>query len=144
MLSQAKTFLRFLRKYFNDYGGVDAVIGSPLMWLAIILTATSYRSWLHRDWPDTSIAIIPNLIGFSLGTYALLFSLISPRVKSALKALKNAKDIRYFDEMNATFFHFIFMQMIALVWALAYKQNLFVDIARAISIKFPCKIDMFP
>lgn len=120
------------------------MVGSPLGVIAIIISVVSYKSWLRPDWPSLTISIIPNLLGFSLGTYARLFSLISPRVRLALRSVKNSRSISYFDEMNATFLHFIFVQVGAMCWAVLYSQSLFYDASLLIAKIMPSKYNLFP
>ena len=135
--SQIQTFRRHCRKYFRDYGGWPAVLGSPFLIMAFAMTTISYGSWNDEKWTDDVIQVIPNLLGFSLGTYALLFSLISNPIKNALKKLKNRNGVPYIDELNATFFHFILMQVSAFVWAYLYKQTALTDLVLFIFQKSP-------
>ncbi|HXG99133.1 MAG TPA: hypothetical protein VNI79_01825 [Sphingomicrobium sp.] len=74
-------------------------------------------------------SLIPSLLGFSLGTYAILFSLMTNRLKKSLRAVVNDGGVPYLREINATFFHFIFIQVIALIWAVASKSSLIFDLA---------------
>lgn len=120
------------------------MFGSPLGVIAILISTVSYKSWISPDWPALTISIIPNLLGFSLGTYALLFSLISPRVRLALRSVKNSRDVSYFDEMNSTFLHFIFVQVGAMCWAILYSQSLFYDISLLIAKIMPSEYNLFP
>lgn len=143
-LKQTRTFWNFLSRYLRDYGGWDAIFGSPFFLVACALSAVSYHSWINASWTSLSLSILPNLLGFSIGTYALLFSMISSRMKKALKALKNNRDITYLSEMNATFFHFIFVQVITITWAFMYDQTLFYDIKLFIAERFPQNFDLFP
>ena len=81
MASQIKPFISRLRRYFCAYGGWGAILRSPLFLLATLLTGLGYGSWFDGDrWSDLSQSLIPNLLGFSLGTYAILFSLMTGRV----------------------------------------------------------------
>ncbi len=142
--SQTKVFFRFLKKYLNDYGGWRSILRSPLFIFSVILSLASYKTWLKTDWPETALSVIPNLLGFSLGTYALLFSLISPRIRLALKTLKNRNGVSYLDELNATFLHFILVQIICFLWSYLYIQTLFSDLAIIISEIYPSNFDVFP
>lgn len=121
--SQLKTFRKQISRYFRDYGGTKAIFGSPFFIFAIFISILSYGSFMGGSWPTTVISIIPNLLGFSLGTYAMLFSLMSGRTKLALKKLKNDAGVSYLDEVNATFFHFIFVQIITIIWAYLFQQD---------------------
>jgi len=142
--TQLSTFAKYLRRYFSDYGGYKAVVGSPLFLTSLLVGLISYRSLREENWPELAFSIIPNLLGFSLGTYALLFSLISPRIRLALRSLRNDRGTKYLDEMNATFLHFIIAQVICILWSFLYRQSLFFDISSAISGIFPSRVNLFP
>ena len=124
-----RTFFRIIRRYFADYGGWRGLMLSPFLHGGILVSAVSYPMWMSAKWPDSVTNIIPSLLGFSLGTYALLFSLMSNRMKQALKHLKNKAGIPYLDEINATFFHFILIQTICLSWAVLMRSSAVYDIA---------------
>lgn len=123
------TFARILKRYLADYGGWTGLALSPFLHLGVLVSALSYNIWSDPKWSDTVTSIIPNLLGFSLGTYALLFSLMSNRMKQALKALTNKAGIPYLHEINATFFHFIFVQTFALIWAVLMRSTVLWDVA---------------
>ncbi|NSL24925.1 hypothetical protein [Agrobacterium tumefaciens] len=127
MFKQWKTLYRWLRRYFHAYGGVAGVLGSPIFGVAVIVSALSYSIWLSPTWVDKVDSLIPSLLGFSLGTYAILFSLVSARLKGALRALKTGSGVTYLESINATFFHFIMVQVVTLVWATLFKGSWFFD-----------------
>lgn len=93
----------------------------------MIVSALSYSIWLSPSWVDKVDSLIPSLLGFSLGTYAILFSLVSARLKGALRALKTDSGVSYLESINATFFHFIMVQVVTLVWATLFKGTWFFD-----------------
>lgn len=143
MSSQITTFTKRIRQYFFAYGGWSAVLRSPLFWLAFGVTILNYSSWFRDDWIATTQALIPNLLGFSLGTYAILFSFITSKMKRALKTVKNPQGISYLDEINATFFHFIFVQVLALLWAFIFRGTLLFDLAKIAITSWPHAMDVF-
>ena len=127
MASQFKPFISRIRRYLSAYGGWEAIFRSPLFLISLALTAIGYANWLNDQWSSVSQALIPNLLGFSLGTYAILFSLMTSRLKRALKSVRNDRGTSYLDEINATFFHFIFIQVSALLWAFVYRGTALRD-----------------
>lgn len=127
-VGQVGAFRKRLEQYFDAYGGWRAVVGSPLFLLSAGITLLSYDNWLRHLWVDQTFTLIPSLLGFSLGTYAILFGLITSRLKRALRAVKNARGTSYLDEINATFFHFILVQVLALMWAFLYAGTWMVDL----------------
>ena len=106
-----KIFVARLSKYLHNYGGWPEVFASPFFNLAFVIALANYQLW-QSDWVKLSQSLIPSMLGFSLGTYAILFSIISVKLKRALKEVKNERGIPYLHEMNATFFHFIFVQVL--------------------------------
>jgi len=124
-----RTFLRNLRRYFTDYGGWRGLALSPFLHLGVLVAVVSYPIWTTQKWIESVTSIIPSLLGFSLGTYALLFSLMSARMKQALRHLRNRAGTPYLDEINATFFHFILIQTICLSWAIVMRSSVMFDVA---------------
>lgn len=144
MASQLKPFTSRIRRYFRSYGGWSAIFRSPLFLVALGATALGYGNWWSSDkWAGTSQSLIPNLLGFSLGTYAILFSLMTGRLKRALRAVKNDQDVAFLDEINATFFHFILVQVCALLWAFLYQGAALYDLVQAIQPSWPCIANLF-
>lgn len=131
MLSQFRPFLKHLRRYFAAYGGWPAIAASPFFLFALFVTIVSYNNWMAKDWAETTKSLVPNLLGFSLGTYSIIFSLVTARVKRAMKSANGPTGASRLEELNATFFHFIFVQVIALLWAILYEGTALTDLSLA-------------
>lgn len=134
---QFKPLFKRLRRYFVAYGGWSAVFGSPLFLASVGIAAVSYGYWITPKWIDLSYMLIPSLLGFSLGTYAILFSLITNRMRKALKFVKSSSGVSYLEEINATFFHFIFVQIICIGYSFLFGGVDFYSIWTVISREFP-------
>jgi hypothetical protein len=80
MFGQWLTFFRWLKRNYRSYGGLRGVIASPFFGIAIIISALTYSKWIEPGWIDKAESLIPSLLGFSLGTYAILFSIMSGRL----------------------------------------------------------------
>lgn len=130
------TLLHWLRRYCRSYGGIRGVLTSPFFGLALLITGLSYSQWLTPEWIDKAEALVPSLLGFSLGTYAILFGIMSGRLKGALRHVKSTDGISYLERINAIFFHFIFIQVICLIWAFMYQGRWLVDLASALSAHY--------
>lgn len=126
--TQTEVFLKRIKSYFHSYGGWNAIFCSPLLHLSFFLTVINYSTWISGTSHNLVITVIPSLLGFSLGTYAILFSLMTNTLKRALKERKNEKGVSYLQEINATFFHFIFIQILTLIFSLAIKSTLIGDV----------------
>lgn len=116
------------KRYWRDYGGLISISTSPQFHISILVTALTYNIWVVPRWVELSTSIIPNLLGFSIGTYALFFSLLSENMRSGLQYLKDNRGTSYLDQLNSLFFHMIVVQLVALVYAIGFKSTLITDI----------------
>jgi hypothetical protein len=128
MSGQYKPLLNRIRRYFRAYGGWTAVVLSPFFLFSLVVSGLSYSVWSKPSWVSTAQSLLPNLLGFSLGTYSILFSLLTNRVRSAMKRMINERGISRLEETNATFFHFIFVQVIALAWSFIFSGSALADL----------------
>lgn len=119
--------------YFRTYGGWSAVLTSPLFLFALILTGINYQSWIGEEWVGKVMELVPGLLGFSLGTYAILFGLVAGKLRDGLRARKIASGTSGLDEVNATFFHFVVVQLIALLWAMLFTGQVLTDLTPLLS-----------
>lgn len=121
-MDQSKALSRRIKRYFHSYGGWAAVFLSPLFLASVAISLFGFETWVvNEKWAQLAQSIIPNLLGFTLGTYAILFSLMTNRLKKALKELKNSRGVTFLEEVNSTFFHFIFVQVISIAWSILYQ-----------------------
>jgi hypothetical protein len=69
------------------------------------------------------ISVLPNLLGFTLGGFAMFLGFGNDRFKSEVAKADPADPIgrSIFVRLCATFVHFILLQVIALLWALTTK-----------------------
>lgn len=121
-------------------GGSKGFLQSPFLWGALILTPflQQHIKGNTADWYDLSISILPNLLGFTLGGYAITLSLVG----TAFFRLTNTADITRllnqnenqqaeainrpvtgFTRLSALFVKFIFTQMFALLIAIMVGKS---------------------
>lgn len=117
-----------LSRYWADYGGWRDLLRSPFFHLSLIVTAGSYTAWLDPKWVELPLSLLPNLLGFSLGAYTLIFSLADERLLAALNAPKAGDKPTNLRIINATFLHFILVQTNAIIFALINRSSFFIDI----------------
>ena len=105
-------------KYFMLYGGWKAILRSPYLHISVVMSALSFGFWKDPSWWSTPIGVLPNLIGFTLGGYAILISFGNERFINILTEPVDNKPASIFMAVNATFVHFIVVQVFALMLAL--------------------------
>ncbi len=126
-----------LNRYWADYGGWRDLFSSPLFHFSALISVASYSAWLQPTWVDLPLSLLPNLLGFSLGAYALIFSLADERLLAALNAPTTDGTPTVLRMVNATFLHFILIQTAAIVFALMNKSTLLIDLVEILGAT-PC------
>lgn len=121
------TLFTWLNRYRRAYGGVRGMLASPFFGLALVITALSYSLWIEPKWIEKTESLIPSLLGFSLGTYAIIFSIVGGRIKGALRRASAPHGVSYLEQINAIFFHFILIQVICLTWSFLYQGTWLID-----------------
>ncbi|WP_288396517.1 hypothetical protein [uncultured Acinetobacter sp.] len=112
-----------LKDYWKIYGGFKAIIKSDYFWIAVFFTLISYSTWLTPDWQSKFLGVIPSLLGFSLAGYAVWLTMGDQNLKKILskKIINNNQSL--FMIINASFIHFIVMQIFAFIGIIFLETN---------------------
>jgi hypothetical protein len=112
-----------LNKYWHAYGGLNALLSSKYLWFSFFYTLILFRSWaMHSPWWKDVLTIVPGLLGFSLGGFAIWVAIGDDKFRSLIVGTEDPNDPSPFMEINATFAHFIVIQIIAIFLALLAKS----------------------
>lgn len=115
---KAETPLREI--YWRAYGGWRAFVRSRLVWLATALLLVTFNYWLHCEWWAQVISVFPNLLGFTLGGFAVFVSVGDEKFKSIISGVevsdRSGLPSPYL-EICASFLHFALVQAVALLYA---------------------------
>lgn len=118
----ASTASPIFKRFWRAYGGVPAIVQSRYLHAALLITPFCWGSWSLPLWWETVIAVLPNLLGFTLGGFAIFVGFGDERFKASLAAPESDPEIpSVYRELCATFVHFIFVQVIALLLAIVTK-----------------------
>ncbi|MDX4947173.1 hypothetical protein [Providencia manganoxydans] len=113
--------IEIIRKYWSIYGGFSALFKSGYFWWAICITGILFPAWLHAGWWNDVLSLLPNLLGFSLGGFAILLAVGDDGFKKLIAGSENSESSPYMDACTA-FVHFIFLQIIAILLSLIAKN----------------------
>lgn len=115
-------------RYWLTYGGTRALFRSPYLHAAGVLLVLTWGTWSEPHWWDQVIGVLPNLLGFSLGGFAMFLGFGDEKFRALLaepdEDEPGAPSI--YVSLCASFAHFIVVQMLALVWAILVKSWWFV------------------
>ncbi len=114
--------LNIFVKYWQAYGGAKALIKSPYLHLAFLLLLITSHFWLTDKWWEQSISILPNLLGFSLGGFAMFLGFGDEKFRAILAESDGNNETSPYESLCASFVHFIVVQFLALTIALIAKS----------------------
>jgi len=116
----------FLR-YWGSYGGFKALFKSPYLYMALGITLLLYPQWSQEGWWDRVLSIMPNVLGFSLGGYAMWMAIGDESFRRLISGPDENEKASPYMEVNSSFVHFILLQILSIVLALfarAYNFSL--------------------
>lgn len=103
--------------YWSAYGGWRALVKSPIFWISMTLSAICYQIWIRENWWDSVTSLLPNILGFSIGAFAIFLGLGNDRFKDAMHKNRTNK-IPLYLKISAIFVHQILIQTSAVVIAI--------------------------
>ncbi len=114
-----------LRRYWRGYGGLKALITSPYLWLSLGISGFLFPHWSSPNWWDDVLSIMPNLLGFSLGGYAMWIAIGDDNFRKLISGEDEDGEPSPYMEVNAAFVHFIILQILSMILALTAKSYYF-------------------
>lgn len=126
-----KGMSKIFGKYWCAYGGFTALIKSPYLHIACVLLALTFKTWTSVNWWDISISVLPNLLGFTLGGFAVFLAFGDDNFRAMLidssddeedEEDANSSGSSLYVELCSTFVHFIVVQIVAFFAALVSKS----------------------
>lgn len=124
-MSEEKESTSALAGYWKIYGGAGAVFKSRYFWCAFLMTVILYPSWSHQGWWNDILSLMPNLLGFSLGGFAMWIAIGDEAFKKIITGDEKSEsgEVEYspYMSVNATFVHFILLQLLTIITALVTK-----------------------
>lgn len=129
-----------LSNYWQSYGGIKSFFSSPYLHMTIVISVFMWPVWTQEGWWDVVINILPSVVGFSLGGYAIFTAFGNEDFKYAISGVlnkegeksKNKVEYSPFIQANASFLHFIIMQLVALILALLAQARFYNSLPETI------------
>lgn len=122
--AQWKASFGFLRSYSRAYGGIRNLWKSPYAQIALLFTLISFGIWNKEGWWDIVLNILPDILGFTLGAFALVVAMASDQFGAILSTARKA-DQDPIDtplaKLGATFVHFLILQSFSIAAAIVAK-----------------------
>lgn len=100
-------------------GGTKALLKGVDFKLALLLTAVCAPSWLSDGWWEQTLSVLPNLLGFTLGGFAIFLGFGSDQFQKEIADEEEHKSL--YLSVSAAFLLFVLFQVAALLYALVAK-----------------------
>ena len=106
------------------------MLRSSYFYISIVLSAVCWPIWLSGDWADIAQAVLPNLTGFSIAAFAILFSILS---KDQIELLRtpaaSLNDRSPLLVLASTIGHAVVVQASAILIAICYRPSSYSEVA---------------
>jgi hypothetical protein len=114
-------------RYWGAYGGFAALARSFYLHAALVITLVCFNAWLTAGWWDQVTSTLPNVLGFTLGGFAIFTSFGDEKFRKLLAEPDedDAEAPTAYVKLCSTFVHFILVQIIALLFAIVAKAMCF-------------------
>lgn len=115
---------KIFARYWEAYGGSSTLVRSPYLHLAALLLALTWGTWSAPFWWDQVLAVVPNVLGFTLGGFAMFLGFGDEKFRAMLAEPDEGAPAKpsIYVSLCAAFVHFIVVQVIALLLALLAKS----------------------
>ncbi len=108
--------------YWENYGGFKTIVTSQYFRISLLLTTLLTIFVVifgeSKGWYEHTLNTLPDILGFSIASFAILISLGDNKFRKKLSAEKDSQKSTPFMIINSSFVHFIFIQIIAILFAL--------------------------
>lgn len=118
----AKSF----KHYWSHYGGFGELAYSPYFHMAFLSAFCLAPVWADSGWFDTVIQVLPNIVGFSIGGFAVWLGFGNEKFRALMTGADESDNTSPYLEASATFTHFVAVQITALIAAVFAKALDFV------------------
>ena len=112
-------------RYWEAYGSLRAMLLSPYFHVAVVVTLVLTPYWIQYPWWELPIGVLPNIVGFALGGYAILVGFGGENFLKCIsqKSPEDGEDHSPFVGVSAAFVHFIIVQLLAILFAVFAKAS---------------------
>ena len=112
--------------YWECYGGFEALYRSIYLHISFLFSfvINTFGFIYNRvwDWAGNSLFILPNILGFTLGGYAILVGFGDKDFLNCIRGRHDNGNISPYMKANGAFVHFIIVQVSAIFFSLLCSE----------------------
>lgn len=131
---EAKTDLQIAKLAWENMGGMRQLLKSFDFRLAIVATLLCWPAWITCGWWEGPISVVPSLLGFTLGGFAIFLGFGSDQFKELIASEDEAKS--EYLSVSSAFLFIVATQVLALLYAII-SQALWIPTPRLLGFLIP-------
>ena len=116
----AKTDLEIAKLAWENMGGTAAFWKSFDFRFALAVSLMCWPSWLAPNWWESTISVLPSLLGFTLGGFAIFLGFGSDQFKELIAREDETKS--EYLSVSSTFLFIVAVQVVGLLYAIICKS----------------------
>lgn len=113
---EAKTDLEIAKLAWQNMGGLSALLDSFDFRFALGISLLCWPAWLESGWWENTISVLPSLLGFTLGGFAIFLGFGSDQFKELIAQENEAKS--EYLSVSSAFLFIVSVQVIGLLYAI--------------------------
>lgn len=113
---KAKTDLEIAKLAWTNMGGTAALLKSFDFRFALAITLMCWPAWLEPDWWENTISVLPSLLGFTLGGFAIFLGFGSDQFKELIAREDETKS--EYLSVSSAFLFIVAVQVVGLIYAI--------------------------
>ena len=114
-----RSVVKSLNIYWHSYGGALSLLSSPYLWFTfgISLAYILSNPYSTKDWREFALSMMPSILGFTLGGFALLIGVGDEKFRSAIRGAGADGSVSPFMVASGALVHFILLQILCIFGA---------------------------
>jgi len=112
----AKTDLEIVKLAWENMGGTTALWKSFDFRCALVVSLLCWPAWVAPDWWKNTIAVLPSLLGFTLGGFAIFLGFGSDQFKELIAREDETKS--EYLSVSSAFLFIVAVQVVGLLYAI--------------------------
>lgn len=116
----AKTDLEIVKLAWENMGGTAALWKSFDFRFALVVSLMCWPAWLEPNWWEATISVLPSLLGFTLGGFAIFLGFGSDQFKELIAQEDETKS--EYLSVSSAFLFIVAIQVVGLLYAIICKS----------------------
>lgn len=144
VVGEYRFFLNDISDYILYFGSLKDILYTPYFHFAVIVSVfVSILSPCNNEWSNIALGVLPSILGFSVGGYAIIITFGDDEFRRFLANTKTQDGKSILLVINGAFIHFIASQTLAIFLAYIVKSTNIKNIYLNFLLSIPFAYSLF-